>query len=120
MLIFEAKPFTMIRKIPRLPLARTDQKPSSVDSRGLTNVCLFRALNLSVLGVDTDIRIHLNLSNVPSGPDRQNADPAFGTKIDVYYPTSFVQFSQGNPVNTLGRIRMSVAFLSFLSLSLSL
>ena len=91
-----------------------------VHSRRFTNVFLFRALNLSVLGVDTDIRIHLNLSNVPSGPDREKADPAFGTKIDVYYPTSFVQFSQGNPVKTVGRIRMTVALLSFFSLSLSL
>jgi len=51
-------------------------------------------LNLSVLGIDSEIRIRLNLSNVPSEPNRRKADPAFGTKIDVYYPTSFVQYAQ--------------------------
>ena len=99
MLIFKAKYFTMIRKMSRLLLARTDEHRLPIDSCRLTSVSLFRASNLSVLGVDTDIRIRLNLSNVPSEPDRRNADPAFGTKIDVYYPTSCVQFSQGNPVN---------------------
>ncbi|CAF4029097.1 unnamed protein product [Rotaria magnacalcarata] len=53
-----------------------------------------KTLNLSVLGIDSEIRIRLNLSNVPSEPSRRKADPAFGTKIDVYFPTSFVQFSQ--------------------------
>ncbi|CAF3648267.1 unnamed protein product [Rotaria sordida] len=53
-----------------------------------------KALNLSVLGIDSEIRIRLNLSNIPSEPNRRKADPAFGTKIDVYFPTSFVQFSQ--------------------------
>ena len=67
------------------------------------NVCFLfeciRTSNLSVLGIDSEIRIRLNLSNVPSEPLRQKADPAFGTKIDVYFPTSFVQFSQANMVS---------------------
>jgi hypothetical protein len=60
----------------------------------LIRIYLFRVSNLSVLGIDSEIRIRLNLSNVPSEPNRRKADPAFGTKIDVYFPTSFVQFSQ--------------------------
>ena len=59
---------------------------------------LFRTLNVSVLGIDSEIRIRLNLSNTLSEPHRRKADPAFGTKIDVYFPTSFVQFSQANTV----------------------
>ncbi len=58
----------------------------------------FRVSNQSVLGIDSEIRIRLNLSNVRAEPNRRKADPAFGTKIDVYFPTSFVQFSQGNLV----------------------
>jgi integrin alpha 7 len=54
----------------------------------------FRALNLFVLNIDSEIRIRLNLSNILSGPNRRKADPAFGAKIDVYYPTSFVQYTQ--------------------------
>jgi hypothetical protein len=61
----------------------------------------FRTLNLSVLGIDSEIRIRLNLSNILLEPNRRKADPAFGTKIDIFFPTSFVQFSQAIMVNKL-------------------
>ncbi|CAF0854418.1 unnamed protein product [Adineta steineri] len=55
-----------------------------------------KALNLSVLGIDSEIHIRLQLTNIQSDPNHRTADPAFGTKIDVYFPTAFVQFSQAN------------------------
>ncbi|CAF0762940.1 unnamed protein product [Didymodactylos carnosus] len=52
-----------------------------------------KSSNISVLGIDSEIRVRLNLSNISPHLSRRKADPAFGTKIDIYYPSSYVQFS---------------------------
>jgi hypothetical protein len=91
----------MIRKISRLKLCSFHKYFCIFYSHSflLFFFVFFRTLNLSVLGIDSEIRIRLNLSNVPPESNRRKADPAFGTKIDVYFPTSFVQFSQAIMVN---------------------
>lgn len=67
------------------------------------------------MGIDSDIRIRLNLTNTLIERNRRKADPAFGTKIDVYFPTSFVQFSKGNMVKYKNQTKFLVLSKIFLS-----
>jgi len=73
----------------------------------------FRTLNIPVFGIDSEIRIRFNLTNILIERNRRKADPAFGTKIDVYFPTSFIQFSKANMVNQQNSILILIRNFSF-------
>lgn len=67
-----------------------------------------------MFGIDSEIRIRFNLTNILIERNRRKAaDPAFGTKIDVYFPTSFIQFSKANMVNQQNSILILIRNFSF-------
>ena len=67
-----------------------------------------------MFGIDSEIRIRFNLTNILIERNRRKAaDAAFGIKICVYFPTSFIQFSKANMVNQQNSILILIRNFSF-------